>query len=84
MLRQSDQFKIGGQFRFMGNPPDIVAGAEIGVDHFGIPLSACPLAQNGIHFFVGHSFAVGPIAAHGVEGVGHGQDAGFQQDSFGV
>ena len=46
----------------------------------GVPLLARPGAEDGVDLFVGHALAVGAVAAHRVEGVGHGHDPGGERD----
>ena len=44
----------------------------------GIPLLARSVAQNAIELLVGHALAIGPVAGHRVERIGHGHDPGQQ------
>ena len=53
---------------------DFVAGREEGVDHFGIPLSAGAGPEDFVELFIRHSLAIWPVARHGVERIGHGDD----------
>ena len=53
---------------------NVLASAEEGLDHFGIPLLAGSVAQDRVELFVAHALAIGTVAAHGVERVGHGND----------
>ena len=59
---------------------DVVAGGEEGVDDLGVPLLAGAGLEDFIDLFDGHALAVGAVAGHRVEGVGHGDDAGDERD----
>jgi hypothetical protein len=62
--------------------PQLVADLEGRVNNLGIPLLARALAEDRVELFVLDSFAVGPVARHCVDRIGHGDDPRQQRSFF--
>src|SRR6516165_9525647 len=50
------------------------------VDHLRVPLCAGALSEDFIQSIVGHPLAIGAIALHGIERIGHGRDPREERD----